>query len=189
MRSRSRWRKKTLTRLPDRYPPKLAAGGPRWRLPGIAWARRNLRGFASAYARAALRGHPSRLPMRNIQVWFRYFPCWSQPKPHQGLGANSIGEVVGAGEIFGGGVAPALGSGVAAHFGIRNILRLMFAVVVGIGVSMLPRDSGPSALQRRQPARAEQAAQERTQGKSCWGKWLQTRVLRSCATSGYRPAC
>lgn len=39
-----------------------------------------------------------------------------------GMLSTAIGIVVGAGEIFGGGVAPALAGFVATHFGIQNIL-------------------------------------------------------------------
>jgi fucose permease len=78
-----------------------------------------------------------------------------------GLVSTSIGVVVGVGEIFGGGIAPALGGYVAAHFGIQNILWLpMFAVVLGIVVSLLLRETAPAVLQRRQPMRAGLAAGE-----------------------------
>ncbi|MFP3616032.1 MFS transporter, partial [Paraburkholderia sp. SIMBA_050] len=67
-----------------------------------------------------------------------------------GLVSTSIGVVVGCGEIFGGGIAPALGGYVAAHFGIQNILWLpMIAVLLGIVVSMLLRETAPAVLQRR----------------------------------------
>lgn len=73
-----------------------------------------------------------------------------------GLVSTSIGVVVGVGEIFGGGIAPALGGYVAAHFGIQNILWLpMCAVVLGIVVSVLLKETAPAVLQRRQPVRAE----------------------------------
>jgi MFS family permease len=71
-----------------------------------------------------------------------------------GLVSTSIGVVVGVGEIFGGGIAPALGGYVAAHFGVQNILWLpMFAVLLGIVVSMLLKETAPAVLQRRQPLR------------------------------------
>ncbi|WP_250475004.1 MFS transporter [Caballeronia sp. GAFFF1] len=76
-----------------------------------------------------------------------------------GLVSTSIGAVVGVGEIFGGGIAPAMGGYVAAHFGIQNILWLpMCAVVLGIVVSMLLKETAPAVLQRRSVVRAGLAA-------------------------------
>jgi predicted MFS family arabinose efflux permease len=78
-----------------------------------------------------------------------------------GLVSTSIGVVVGAGEIFGGGIAPAMGGYVAAHFGIQNILWLpMIAVLLGIGVSAMLKETAPAVLQRRLGARAELSAGE-----------------------------
>jgi predicted MFS family arabinose efflux permease len=78
-----------------------------------------------------------------------------------GLVSTSIGVVVGVGEIFGGGIAPALGGYVAAHFGIQNILWLpMIAVVLGIAVSMLLKETAPAILARRAPLSPELAAGE-----------------------------
>ena len=68
-----------------------------------------------------------------------------------GMVSTSIGVVVGAGEIFGGGVAPAIAGFVATHFGIQNILWLpICAVVLGIGVSLLLVETAPAKLRRRQ---------------------------------------
>jgi MFS family permease len=68
-----------------------------------------------------------------------------------GMVSTSIGLVVGAGEIFGGGVAPALAGFVATHFGIQNILWLSIgAVVLGIGVSLLLTETAPAKLRRRE---------------------------------------
>jgi predicted MFS family arabinose efflux permease len=67
-----------------------------------------------------------------------------------GMISTSIGIVVGAGEIFGGGVAPALAGFVATHFGIQNILWLpICAVVLGIGVCLLLEETAPARLRRR----------------------------------------
>lgn len=67
-----------------------------------------------------------------------------------GMVSTSIGIVVGAGEIFGGGVAPALAGFVATHFGIQNILWLpICAVVLGIGVSLLLTETAPAKQRRR----------------------------------------
>lgn len=67
-----------------------------------------------------------------------------------GMVSTAIGIVVGAGEIFGGGVAPALAGFVATRFGIQNILWLpICAVVLGIGVSLLLTETAPAKLRRR----------------------------------------
>jgi MFS family permease len=67
-----------------------------------------------------------------------------------GMVSTAIGIVVGAGEIFGGGIAPALAGFVATHFGIQNILWLpICAVVLGIGVSLLLAETAPAKLRRR----------------------------------------
>lgn len=67
-----------------------------------------------------------------------------------GMVSTAIGIVVGAGEIFGGGIAPALAGFVATRFGIQNILWLpICAVVLGIGVSLLLTETAPAKLRRR----------------------------------------
>jgi predicted MFS family arabinose efflux permease len=69
-----------------------------------------------------------------------------------GMISTSIGIVVGAGEIFGGGIAPALAGFVATHFGIQNILWLpICAVLLGIGVSLLLEETAPARVRRQGP--------------------------------------
>ncbi|SAL52706.1 major facilitator transporter [Caballeronia turbans] len=66
-----------------------------------------------------------------------------------GMVSTAIGIVVGAGEIFGGGVAPALSGFVATRFGIQNILWLpICAVLLGIGVSLLLEETAPARVRR-----------------------------------------
>ncbi|NVI06677.1 MFS transporter [Paraburkholderia youngii] len=70
-----------------------------------------------------------------------------------GMISTSIGIVVGAGEIFGGGIAPALAGFVATHFGIQNILWLpICAVLLGIGVSLLLEETAPARVRRQRLA-------------------------------------
>ncbi|WP_321795155.1 MFS transporter [Caballeronia sp. J97] len=77
-----------------------------------------------------------------------------------GMVSTAIGIVVGAGEIFGGGVAPALAGFVATHFGIQNILWLpICAVLLGIGVSLLLEETAP-ARARGQARAAELTGSE-----------------------------
>ncbi|SAK80829.1 major facilitator transporter [Caballeronia temeraria] len=67
-----------------------------------------------------------------------------------GMVSTAIGIVVGAGEIFGGGVAPALAGFVATKFGIQNILWLpICAVVLGIGVSLLLEETAPARVRAK----------------------------------------
>ena len=67
-----------------------------------------------------------------------------------GMVSTAIGIVVGAGEIFGGGIAPALAGFVATHFGIQNILWLpICAVILGVGVSLLLEETAPARARRR----------------------------------------
>ena len=61
-----------------------------------------------------------------------------------GLISTAIGMVVGAGEIFGGGVAPIIAGAVAQNYGIQNILWVaMSGVVLGIVVAGFLRETAP----------------------------------------------
>jgi len=61
-----------------------------------------------------------------------------------GLISSAIGMVVGAGEIFGGGVAPIIAGGVAQNYGIENILWVaMSGVGLGIVVCLFLRETAP----------------------------------------------
>ncbi|AQH02301.1 MFS transporter permease [Burkholderia sp. KK1] len=72
-----------------------------------------------------------------------------------GMVSTAIGIVVGAGEIFGGGIAPALAGFVATKFGIQNIMWLpIFAVVLGVGVSLLLEETAPAKVRRKAQALA-----------------------------------
>jgi fucose permease len=52
--------------------------------------------------------------------------------------------VVGAGEIFGGGIAPIIAGAVAQNYGIQNILWVaMSGVLLGIVVSVFLRETAP----------------------------------------------
>jgi len=67
-----------------------------------------------------------------------------------GLTSTAIGIVVGAGEIFGGGIAPALAGFVAKHYGIHNILWLpIFGVVLGIFVCLFLKETAPRHVARQ----------------------------------------
>jgi predicted MFS family arabinose efflux permease len=65
------------------------------------------------------------------------------------LMATASGVVIAVGEIFGGGIAPAVGGFSVAHFGIHHLLWLpMAAMVVGFVVSLLIRETAPRVLER-----------------------------------------
>jgi sugar phosphate permease len=70
-----------------------------------------------------------------------------------GLISSAIGMVVGAGEIFGGGVAPIIAGTVAQRYGIENILWVaMSGVVLGIVVSVFLRETAPRKVAVARPA-------------------------------------
>jgi predicted MFS family arabinose efflux permease len=70
-----------------------------------------------------------------------------------GLVSSAIGIVVGAGEIFGGGVAPSLAGYIAQHYGIQNTLYLALAgVIAGVIVCFFLRETAPRRIRREAPA-------------------------------------
>jgi MFS family permease len=61
-----------------------------------------------------------------------------------GLISSAIGMVVGAGEIFGGGVAPIIAGAVAQSYGIQSILWVaLCGVVMGVIVSVFFQETAP----------------------------------------------
>jgi MFS family permease len=71
-----------------------------------------------------------------------------------GLVSSAIGIVVGAGEIFGGGVAPSIAGFIAQNYGIQNILYLALSgVVLGVFVCLFLTETAPEKI-RRNVARA-----------------------------------
>src|SRR3989442_3025436 len=61
-----------------------------------------------------------------------------------GLVSSAIGIVVGAGEIFGGGVAPSIAGFIAQNYGIQNILYLALSgVVLGVFVCLFLTETAP----------------------------------------------
>lgn len=64
-----------------------------------------------------------------------------------GLVSASIGIVVGSGEIFGGGIAPAIAGFVANNFGLPSVLYLAMAgVALGIFVALFLKETAPSKV-------------------------------------------
>jgi len=61
-----------------------------------------------------------------------------------GLMASAAGLVIGAGEIFGGGVAPSIAGAVAQHFGIQYTLYLALGgQIAGLLLSLLLKETAP----------------------------------------------
>jgi fucose permease len=61
--------------------------------------------------------------------------------------------VVGAGEIFGGGVAPSLAGFIAQHYGIQNILYLALAgVIAGVVVCLFLKETAPRKVGAQTPS-------------------------------------
>lgn len=77
-------------------------------------------------------------------------PLTSESVP-PALVSTATGLVVGIGEVFGGGVAPALAGYIAQHHGIENTLYLALSgVVLGLVVAACLRETAPSRLPLKQ---------------------------------------
>jgi MFS family permease len=64
-----------------------------------------------------------------------------------GLVSSAIGLVVGAGEVFGGGVAPAIAGFVGGHYGIENILWMpLIGVALGAVVCLGLKETAPGKV-------------------------------------------
>lgn len=66
------------------------------------------------------------------------------------LMTSASGLVIGVGEVFGGGVAPALAGYVAKHYGVENAMYLALgALMVGFFVAISLRETAPNRTSRR----------------------------------------
>jgi MFS family permease len=73
----------------------------------------------------------------------------------RGLISSAIGVVVGAGEIFGGGVAPIIAGGVTDRFGLPSALNVaLVGVALGIVVCFFLRETAPSKTRAAAPQTA-----------------------------------
>jgi sugar phosphate permease len=64
-----------------------------------------------------------------------------------GLVSSAIGIVVGAGEIFGGGIAPYIAGGIADAYGLPSVLNVaLTGVVLGIVVCLALRETAPGKV-------------------------------------------
>jgi predicted MFS family arabinose efflux permease len=70
-----------------------------------------------------------------------------------GLVASSVGFVSGAGEIFGGGLAPVIAGFIAQHFGLAFTLDFALGgLIAGAAVSLFLAETAPRKLERRAAA-------------------------------------
>ena len=75
-----------------------------------------------------------------------------------GLISSAIGIVVATGEIFGGGIAPAIGGAIAQSKGIENILWMpLVGVSVGAVVCLFLKETAPAKVRDLVPASANYA--------------------------------
>ena len=73
--------------------------------------------------------------------------------------SSAIGMVVGAGEVFGGGIAPSLAGFVAQHYGIQNILSLaLVGVLLGVVVCAFLKETAPRKIRAVNQAGVAQSA-------------------------------
>ncbi|MNR52358.1 hypothetical protein D3C85_1721940 [compost metagenome] len=73
-------------------------------------------------------------------------PLTSESVP-PALVSTATGLVVGIGEVFGGGVAPALAGYIAQHHGIENTLYLALSgAVLGLIVALFLRETAPRRM-------------------------------------------
>jgi MFS family permease len=69
-----------------------------------------------------------------------------------GLISSAIGLVVGAGEIFGGGVAPSIAGFIGQHYGIQNILFMpLIGVSLGVLVCLALKETAPRKIGTQVP--------------------------------------
>ena len=66
---------------------------------------------------------------------------------------EEFGQFFGVGEVFGGGVAPALAGYVAKHYGVENAMYFALgALAVGFVVAISLRETAPSRTSRLVPS-------------------------------------
>jgi MFS family permease len=71
-----------------------------------------------------------------------------------GLISAAIGVVVGAGEIFGGGVAPYIAGNIADRFGLPSVLNVaLVGVALGVVVALFLRETSPRKAAAASPSR------------------------------------
>ena len=70
-------------------------------------------------------------------------PIASEAVPTALIG-SAVGLISGAGEVFGGGIAPAIAGGIAASYGIASVFQVSFAgLAVGAAASLMLKETAP----------------------------------------------
>lgn len=65
-----------------------------------------------------------------------------------GLVSSTVGIVIGTGEIFGGGIAPAVAGAIAKHFGIQHTLTMALVGLIGGSIlGLFLRETAPRRLE------------------------------------------
>ena len=78
----------------------------------------------------------------------------------RGLVSSTTGIIVGSGEIFGGGIAPAIAGTIAQHFGIQYTLTMALAgLCLGVGVCLFLRETAPRRIAGGRRVAASQLAE------------------------------
>jgi fucose permease len=78
-----------------------------------------------------------------------------------GLISSVAGLVIGAGEIFGGGVAPSIAGAIAQNYGLQYILYFALAgQVLGLLLAVFLRETAPGKVARAAAAAAEASPAE-----------------------------
>jgi MFS family permease len=110
--------------------------------------------FAALYALSRTGADPARLfALLMVTIYFVFSmitltvgPISAEAVPAT-LMTTASGLVIGIGEIFGGGIAPAVAGFVAKHFGIQYIMQLgLGALVVGLLVALSLKETAPARI-------------------------------------------
>lgn len=110
--------------------------------------------FASLIGLAMIGAEPGLLFVVLFAVHFFNFalitltvgPLSSESVPAK-LMATATGVVIGIGEVFGGGIAPAIAGFVAQHYGIQHIIDLAIgALALGFVISLCLKETAPARL-------------------------------------------
>jgi fucose permease len=66
----------------------------------------------------------------------------------RGLISSTAGVIIGTGEIFGGGIAPAIAGNIAQTYGIQHVLTMaLIGLCAGVIVSLFLRETAPRKIE------------------------------------------
>lgn len=82
-----------------------------------------------------------------------------------GLVSTAAGIIIGTGEIFGGGVAPAIAGGIAGSYGIQDTLYMaLFGLLLGVVVSLFYKETAPRKVGHSQAESELDRLEDRLEG-------------------------